>query len=319
MNIIEEIGQSKVIGITGHIRPDGDCIGSTLGLYNYLKLNCPELEVNVYLEKPGVEFNYLTGISDIKNEPDLDKEFDVFIVLDCSSIDRIEPFAECFNNSKKTICIDHHVSNNSFADVNLVKPDYSSASEVLYTTFDETKLNKAIAECIYTGIIHDTGVFKYSCTSAQTMTIAGKMMEMGIDYSDIIDNSFYKKTYVQNHILGRALMESVLFYDGKCIFSCISTEEMQFYGITGKELGGIVEQLRLTEGVEVAIFLYQTGDKEYKVSMRSKKEIDVSVIASEFGGGGHVRAAGFTGKGTIHSIINKISEMIEMQYNGENA
>ena len=146
------------------------------------------------------------------------------------------------------------------------------------------------------------------------MEIAGKMMQMGIDYSDIIDNSFYKKTYVQNQILGRALLESVLFYDGRCIFSSVTRDEMDFYGVTGRELGGIIEQLRLTEGVEVAIFLYETGDNEYKVSLRSKKDIDVSQIAVSFGGGGHVRAAGFSAKGTVHDIINRIGAMIEEQY-----
>lgn len=315
MNILEEIKDAACVGITGHVRPDGDCLGSTLGLYNYLKVNRPDLSVDLYLEQPGAEFSYLTGIDEILHTPK-NVAYDVFIVLDCGSIDRIEPFAQCFEQAKKTICIDHHISsqNNDFADINLVKPEASSASEVLYTTFDEDKVNKAVAECIYTGIIHDTGVFKYSCTSAKTMEIAGKMMEKGIAYSDIIDNSFYKKTYVQNQILGRALLESVLFYDGKCIFSNVTRDEMAFYGVTGKELGGIIEQLRLTDGVEVAIFLYETGDHEHKVSMRSKKQIDVAKIAAEFGGGGHVRAAGFTGKGTVYSIVNKIGEMIERQY-----
>ncbi len=314
MNVIEELKGAHVVGITGHIRPDGDCTGSTLALYNYLKKNMPDMDVSVYLEQPGEEFSYLSGYSDIRNTLEEDKKFDVFIVLDCSSIDRIEPFARGFENSDKTICIDHHISNNSFADVNQVVPDASSACEVLYDTLYDEKIDKAVAECIYTGIIHDTGVFKYSCTSLHTMEIAGKMMQMGIDYSDIIDNSFYKKTYVQNQILGRALLESVLFYDKKCIFSSVTRDEMNFYGVTGKELGGIIEQLRLTEGVEVAIFLYETGDDEYKVSLRSKKEIDVSAIAVAFGGGGHVRAAGFLAKGTVHDIINRIGEMIEEQY-----
>ena len=171
----------------------------------------PGMDVSVYLEQPGEEFSYLSGYSDIRNTLEEDKRFDVFIVLDCSSIDRIEPFARGFENADKTICIDHHISNNSFADVNQVVPDASSACEVLYDTLDDEKIDKAVAECIYTGIIHDTGVFKYSCTSLHTMEIAGKMMQMGIDYSDIIDNSFYKKTYVQNQILGRALLESVAF------------------------------------------------------------------------------------------------------------
>lgn len=314
MNVIEELKGAHIVGITGHVRPDGDCTGSTLALYNYLRKNVPDMDVSVYLEQPGEEFSYLSGYADIKNTLEVDKRFDVFVVLDCSSLDRIEPFAGGFEGAVKTICIDHHISNDSFADVNEVKPAASSACEVLYDTLEPDKIDKAVAECIYTGIIHDTGVFKYSCTSCHTMEIAGKMMQMGIDYSEIIDNSFYKKTYVQNQILGRALLESVLFYDGRCIFSSVTKDEMDFYGVTGKELGGIIEQLRLTDGVEVAIFLYESGDNEYKVSLRSKKDIDVSVIATSFGGGGHVRAAGFLAKGTVYDIINRIGELIEKQY-----
>ena len=304
----------KSVGITGHIRPDGDCTGSVLALYNYIVENMPETDVDLYLEQPGSEFYYLKNIDKIKNTPE-DKKYDVFFVLDCSSLDRIEPFISCFNNASKTVCIDHHVSNTGFTDLSKIESQASSACEVLYGTMDADKISRNVAECIYTGIIHDTGVFKYSCTSKKTMEIAGEMMEKGIDYSDIIDNTFYKKTYVQNQILGRALLESVLFYDGKCIFTTVTMDEMEFYGVTGRELGGIVEQLRLTDGVEVAIFLYQTGEEEYKVSLRSKKKIDVAAIATQFGGGGHVRAAGYTAKGAVYQIINSIGELIEKQYN----
>lgn len=304
----------KSVGITGHIRPDGDCTGSVLALYNYIVENMPETDVDLYLEQAGREFYYLKNIDKIKNTPE-DKKYDVFFVLDCSSLDRIEPFISCFNNASKTVCIDHHVSNTGFTDLSKIEPQASSACEVLYGTMDADKISRNVAECIYTGIIHDTGVFKYSCTSKKTMEIAGEMMEKGIDYSDIIDNTFYKKTYVQNQILGRALLESVLFYDGKCIFTTVTIDEMEFYGVTGRELGGIVEQLRLTDGVEVAIFLYQTGEEEYKVSLRSKKKIDVAAIATQFGGGGHVRAAGYTAKGSVYQIINSIGELIEKQYN----
>ena len=304
----------KSVGITGHIRPDGDCTGSVLALYNYIVENMPETDVDLYLEQTGSEFYYLKNIDKIKNTPE-DKKYDVFFVLDCSSLDRIEPFISCFNNASKTVCIDHHVSNTGFTDLSKIEPQASSACEVLYGTMDADKISRNVAECIYTGIIHDTGVFKYSCTSKKTMEIAGEMMEKGIDYSDIIDNTFYKKTYVQNQILGRALLESVLFYDGKCIFTTVTIDEMEFYGVTGRELGGIVEQLRLTDGVEVAIFLYQTGEEEYKVSLRSKKKIDVAAIATQFGGGGHVRAAGYTAKGSVYQIINSIGELIEKQYN----
>lgn len=312
MNIAEELAGAKTVGITGHVRPDGDCVGSCMGLYNYIIDNMPGIQVDVYLEKPGDEFGYINGIDEIKHEAD-DKAHDVFFVLDCSDVERFKPFVKCYNNSVKKICLDHHVSNGGFADASVIMPDASSTCEVLYGTLDDSLISKNTAECIYTGIIHDTGVFKYSCTSADTMTIAGRMMEKGIAYSDIIDNSFYKKTYNQNQILGRALLESVLFYDGKCIFSAVNRKTMDFYGVDGKALGGIIEQLRLTDGVEVAIFLYETGIHEYKVSLRSKSYIDVSRIAMHFGGGGHVRAAGCAMHGTVHDIINNIGAQLELQ------
>ena len=304
---------AQTIGITGHVRPDGDCVGSCLGLYNYIKQTMPEAQVQVYLEQPGAEFSYLSGIENIRSTADADRKFDVFFVLDCSDMERIRPFAACFANASRTICIDHHISNVKYADMNVVEPEASSTCEVLYKTLEEDQISKETAECLYTGIVHDTGVFKYSCTSKDTMAIAGRLMDKGIDYSEIIDSSFYKKTYVQNQILGRALLESVLFYQGQCIFSAVSQKEMDFYGVTGKELGGIIEQLRLTDGVEVAIFLYETGNSEYKVSMRSKKYVDVSRIATLFGGGGHVRAAGCTMQGTVHDIINNIGAQLELQ------
>jgi len=314
MNMRFELADAKTVGITGHVRPDGDCVGSVMGLYNYIKKNMPNIEVDAYLEQTGIEFGYIKNINAIKSVADVTKIYDVFVVLDCSDIERIRPFAQCFMNAKKTICIDHHASNNAFANINLVMPNSSSSCEVLYGTLEENEIDKDIAACIYTGIIHDTGVFKYSCTSQNTMAIAGKLMAKGIDYSDIIDNSFYKKTYIQNQVLGRALLESVLFYDKRCIFSVIYKKDMDFYGVDGKQLGGIIEQLRLTEGVEVAIFLYETGMNEFKVSMRSKKYINVSSIAVHFGGGGHVRAAGLTMQGTVHDIINNLGAQLESQF-----
>ena len=307
------IDQAGKIVILGHVNPDGDCVGSCLAVYNYIKEWDSTKAVTVRLERVPSKFSYLSGFDAIETEAG-EETYDLCICLDSSDEERLGDFKSCFDRSAKTICIDHHITNRGYAQENVIDGHASSACEVVYGQLDESRISKRVAECIYTGIIHDTGVFKYSNTSRKTMEIAGKMMEKGIDFGTIIDGSFYKKTYVQNQILGRALLESVLFYDGRCIFSSVTRDEMDFYGVTGRELGGIIEQLRLTEGVEVAIFLYETGDNEYKVSLRSKKDIDVSQIAVSFGGGGHVRAAGFSAKGTVHDIINRIGAMIEGQY-----
>lgn len=319
MTILEQMLEGTgSVALLGHIRPDGDCLGSTLGLYNYLGSHYPDVRTAVYLEEASPKFRYLSGFDEIRHEPD-GEQYDLCICLDCGDKDRLGVFSSVFEHSEKSLCMDHHVTNKRFADSNLLVPEASSTCEVLYGQLDEVKIDKTVAECIYTGIIHDTGVFKYSCTSGKTMEIAGKLMARGIDFGGIIDNSFYKKTYIQNQILGRALLESITFLEGKCIFSAIREDVMKFYGVDSKDMDGIIDQLRLTEGVEVAVFLYETGAHEYKVSMRSQCLVDVSRIASYFGGGGHVRAAGCTMAGSIHDVVNNLSGHIEKQLESEAA
>ena len=143
--------------------------------------------------------------------------------------------------------------------------------------------------------------------------VINTMMAKGINFSRIIDESFYRKTYVQNQIMGRAVLESVLFLEGKCIFSVVRKQDMDFYGVEASDLDGIVDQLRITEGVEVAIFLYETENHVYKVSMRSNNLVNVSQVAAYFGGGGHIRAAGCTMSGSVHDVINNLSALIEKQ------
>ena len=149
------------------------------------------------------------------------------------------------------------------------------------------------------------------------MEIAGKLMAKGIAFGRIIDETFFKRTYVQNQILGRALLESISFMDRKCIFAAVRQKDMDFYGAGSSDLDGIVEQLRVTDGVECAIFLHETENHVYKVSMRSNSQVDVSRIAAYFGGGGHVRAAGCTMSGSVHDVINNLSIHIAEQIGPE--
>lgn len=313
ININELCGPASSIAISGHIRPDGDCVGSTLGLYNYFKKIYPEKKISIYLEQPSMTFSYLKGFDEIITAPD-DNVYDLFFALDLGDKERLGNNAVFFETAGDTVCIDHHISNTGFARHDYIVPDASSTSELVYTVIDEDKVDEDIAKCIYTGIIHDTGIFQYSNTSERTMDICGRLMSFGFDFPKIIDETFYERTYVQNQILGRSILESIIFMDGKCIASAIDRKTMDFYGATSKDLEGIVNQLRYTKGVDCAIFMYESGPLEYKVSMRSNGVIDVSKIATTLGGGGHVRAAGFTMTGRYHDIINNISDMIEKQY-----
>lgn len=302
----------STVAIAGHIRPDGDCVGSCLATYNYIKDNYPQIKVDLYLEPIPNIFKFLNRSEEILNAYEPKEPYDLFIAQDCGDTGRLGEAAQYFEQAKKTICIDHHISNQSFADENYIFPHASSTSELVFELLEEKKITKEIAECIYVGIIHDTGVFQYSSTSAKTMNIAGKLMETGINFTEIVDKTFYTKTFNQNRVLGQALVDAKLELDGAVITSVITKEQMEEYEVLPKHLDGIVSQLRVTKDVEAAIFLYETDDG-YKVSMRSNGGVDVAKIAMEFGGGGHVRAAGVSMEGDAKDILDKILAKMQEQ------
>ena len=246
-------------------------------------------------------------------KPDAGAVYDLFITCDVSALDRLAVARKYFDAAKKTACIDHHVSNEAFADVNYIVPDASSTSELVYNLLDYDKMSLETAEALYMGIAHDTGIFRYSCTSPETMEAAAQLMRKGVDTAKITDRTYYEKTYVQNQILGRALLESIMVLDQRCIVSVVRLKEMEFFQAKPSDLEGIVSQMRQTKGVEVAMFLHETAPQTFKVSLRSKERVDVSRIAKYFGGGGHVRAAGVTMKGSVHDVINNLTALIEKQ------
>lgn len=317
MNIYEEVKEASTIGISGHIRPDGDCVGAVMGLYLYLSKVCPKASVQVFLEKPADIFSCISGIDKIHTDFVTDvQQFDVFIALDTVK-DRLGEAEKFFDGAKKRINIDHHISNKGCGDVNYLRPDASSTCELIYDVIeDKSWLDVEIAKALYIGMVHDTGVFQYSNTSPSTLRAAAELISFGFDFSEIIDKTFYEKTYVQNQILGRALLESILFMDGRCVVSMIDKKTMNFYQAKPYDLEGIVSQLRSTRGVECAIFMYQIDTLTYKVSLRSNGKVDVAKVAVFFGGGGHVRAAGATMQGTFHDIVNNLSAQIALQLDG---
>ena len=280
-NILEaSLEGAEHIVLLGHIHPDGDCIGTTLGLLNYLRENYPQIEAELFLDHPAAKFSYMNDFEKIHTEIVPEKQFDLCITLDASDKERLGGYAVYFDSAAKTLCI----------------------GSVMIDT-----------ECLYTGIVHDTGVFKYNSTTRKTMEIAGTLMEKGVNAAKIIDDSFYRKTYAQNQILGKALLGSTRILDGRCIFSVVSQKEMEFYGVDTNDLDGIIDQLRITEGVECAIFIYEKAFNEYKVSLRSNDYVDVSKVAAYFGGGGHIHAAGCTMQGHPRDVINNLTGHIEKQ------
>lgn len=311
MKINEIIGSAKTVGIAGHIRPDGDCIGSCMSLYNYLKKNRPDIEVKVHLEFVDDKFNIIENVDKIDTNGYDGTVYDLFIALDTASKDRLGFNAPFFDNAKRTACIDHHASNNGYADFNHIVAEASSASEVLYGFLDEDLIDKSVAEPMYMGISHDSGVFRFQSTTPRTMRIAAKMMEYGINVNKILEETFYSKTYNQLMVTAKIQSQTVLTLDGKCIYGYCTTDMMNEYGVTTNDLDAVVASIRNVSGIEVAMFIYQLDVDRFKVSLRSKEYVDVSEIAVEFNGGGHMHAAGFDVNGPLEEAIEKVLAKIK--------
>lgn len=311
INLMEVCKGANRIGISAHVRPDGDAVGSCLALYHYLKNMMPSAYIKVFLETPPSCFAKMQGISDIDSQFEKQEPFDVFFVLDVAK-DRLGEATKYFEQATTTVNIDHHISNaTGSGDINFVQPEAAATCQVLYELMDEQWIDAKVAEVLYIGIVHDCGVFQYSNTSSRTMEIASKLIAYGFNFSQLIEETFYEKTYLQNQLLGRALMESIRFMDGRCIVSCVDRRTMEFYEATPADLDGIVNQLRNTKGIDCAVFMYEISPMTFKVSLRSNEKLDVSKVAGFFGGGGHVRAAGCTLNGTFHDVINNVSAQIE--------
>ncbi len=314
IDLKKELKDVKYVAILGHIRPDGDCVGSCLGLYNYIVDNYDGIKVDVYLNPIPSCFGILENSNKIVNYIGFDfnddinefpkciqgsyvrkEPYDVVFALDCSDARRLGPAYSVFKNAKKTICIDHHMNTDGFADVDYIVADYSSTCELIYNILDYDKINKSVAECLYTGIVTDTGVFQYDCCKAHTMTAAGMLMEKGIDYSFLIEHTFYEKSFKQQKILGTSLINAKRVYDNRIIYSYMDKEKMEELEASPKDFEGVCEKLRETKGVSTSFFMYRQPDGKIKGSLRgTDNNVDLSRVAANMNGGGHKKAAGFS-------------------------
>ena len=312
--LLDLIENAKNIAITGHVSPDGDCTGSTLALYNYITENFEGKQVRVCLEKPSMKFSYMNGFDLISEDPFL--EADLLVSLDASDRERLGSRGVMLDTAKNSICIDHHVTNTNFAKFNIVEDFRSSTCELLYTLLDYDKISVNTAVCLYTGIVHDSGVFKYQSTTRQTMEIAGALIDKGFDFTKIIDDTYFKKDFNATKLLGLVLTNAKLIFDGKCCYGLLDYDTWTGYIDDKKKMDGIIDNLRNIDGVEIALFMYETAKDEHKVSLRSINA-NVSSIATALGGGGHMRAAGATVHGKADELLeNTILPMIKKELNG---
>lgn len=311
------IETANSICIIGHINPDGDCIGSTLGIYNYIKNKyADKKKVKVYLEEPSKKFNCLSGFSDISQSLNDAYTYDLAIMCDCSSEDRAKDYIEYFNNAKNRFVIDHHETNNLKAE-NIVLDSLSPAtSQLIYDLFDKEYIDKNVAECLYIGIAHDTGVFRYSNTNKKTFEIVAELIDKKINFSELLDKTIFIKTFQQKKIEAMIIERAKFLSNGKVLFAYVTENELYEYSLDKKDVDSVVGNLRETEGINIAVFAYEISKNVYKISLRSNGEkINCADFAKLNGGGGHKKAAGFTLNAELKEVINFLDKELEKVIN----
>lgn len=311
LEIKNAITKAKSIAICGHVKPDGDCLGSVLSLYEAIK----QVNKNVYPIKNDAIPDFL---SILKNTEDMVEyedglSFDLFISVDLSSTDRLGPCEEVFKSSNKTICIDHHKSNTYYADINLVDSNKSSTCELIYDLIEELGLEYTsdMANNTFIGILTDTNRFMYSSTSQRTLEVASILIEKDIDRDLIMQRLYQSKSLVSLKLTSMIIEKAKFLFDNKLSICAIRLDDLRSIGATRDDLEDKINLIRDIDTVELACLIKEDCENKYDVSFRSKNIIDVSEIALSLGGGGHLRAAGCSYYGNLDDLCEELMERFD--------
>ncbi len=304
--ILENVNNANSIVILAHENPDGDAIGTSLALYNALKMQGKE-NVDLIIPELPKTFSFLPGAEDIKTESDVEN-YDLAIAIDCAALEMLNGWKKYFENAKSTIVIDHHGTNTMYGDYNFVNPDAPACAEVMIVLLNyfNIDINKEIGTCLLTGIITDTGGFKYKGVTAETFEFVAALLRKGVNVSDTYRKVLQVKTRSAFELTRIANDRLEFLDDGKIAFTYVTEEDLDKVNSVPGDHEGIVDIGRDIEGVEVSIFVRANRHGKYKVSLRSNNKVNVAEIALLFGGGGHVKSAAFPTSESIESIKEKI-------------
>ena len=308
----EAIKNANKVCISSHVSVDGDNLGSITALYNFLK----DMGKDVTLLKSDIipnQYKFLPGLSEIVSPEDFSGECDLYFSMDCADLDRLGDNRDTFLDAKTRVVIDHHMTNEGYGNINFIEPEISSTcellSEILFRTCET--LSSDVATCLFTGLSTDTGRFLYTNVKAETFNVAEKLLSLGADMNLINLNIYQSKPIRKLRILEIGLEKMTEALDGALTYTVITRDDMEKAGAFIYDLDEIINFIRDTEGVSVSFIVKEVEDDVYKVSLRSKGDLDVSKVATEFGGGGHKNASGLTYKGKVDELINSLTEAIK--------
>ena len=319
--ILKKLKHAKKIALFSHLSADPDTIGSTLALYYALK--SLKKEVSCFCDDDTLEkFDFLDATK-IYNIDDINSDFDLFVAIDIANADRLGKFEEIFSKNKN-MRIDHHKSGDNFAELNFMKP-HSACSVLIFEILKKlkVKITKEIATLLYFGICGDTGGFRYNNTDALTFGVCEKLLNFGADIRRVYNEFFDKKTTPVLKLTSYVLMNAQTNEDIGYAILKLSKDDYQKFGVDETEYVGNLPNLYLNCGYKIAFIVKEKSDG-IRVSLRSKYNYDCSLIAEQFGGGGHRNASGinFENKSfdeVLTLVENAVAEFIKNFNNGEYA
>lgn len=307
--IIEKAKDYKNIYLSGHIHPDGDCVGATMAMVQLLENAGIQAKV-LLMEQPEV-YNYLPMTTYVQKECPTD--VDLLITLDASDVERLGDYGSLVGQVE-TINIDHHISNTEFGHINYVDGQASSTCEMIYYMVDNSEwMSKSVAEALYTGIIYDTGAFKHTNTQPSTHMAVAELLKYGIDFNWIVSRLFYEKPFKAYKAQSLAYDRLKLMANEQVAVSWLASEDFERLELAKEHVDSIVQFMADISGIQVAAFFYSVKKGTYKISLRSRGHVDVSKVAGAFNGGGHIKASGGSFDGEIDACIKAVVSEIEKQ------
>lgn len=311
------IDEANTICISAHIRPDGDAIGSMGAMYNFLK--DMGKDVTWLLPTKTNRFDFMAGINEAKSCFD-GTEYDLLISLDTSDEKRMNITKEDFNKAKKIIVIDHHKNNSIEGDLKIVDENAPANCEIVYKLIKnlDGKITKKIADYIYLGLMTDTGSFNYERTTSDTYYIAGNMLKCGAEFAKICKNANDTLSETRMKLIAYVISNMEVYMNGKIRIALVDEDIQNTLNATEDDVDGLVNYLRCIKGTIVAIYIRKIKNGMYKFSIRAEEPIDCSIICKMFGGGGHVRAAGFETydlEETKQKLILEIERLLNVENN----
>jgi bifunctional oligoribonuclease and PAP phosphatase NrnA len=318
--IINQLLSSNHVLLASHTNPDGDAVGSTIAMG--LLLAAIDKKITLYNESSiPVVYRFLPGVEMIENSINNANDFDTAIILDCSNLQRIGTAASMINDIPTIINIDHHISNSQFGSFQLIDTSASSTAEIIYRLIKKmgVAIDKTIATSIYTGILTDTGSFRFSNTNQAAFAICQEMVEKGVDPSDVAQHVYGRYSIGRIKLLNLALDSIEIFHNGKLSIMTVTQEMLSKTGTRTEDIDGLINYARRIEDVKIAALIHEKqngshnskGSKPFHVSLRSDGTVDVAAFAAFFGGGGHATAAGFEAQSVLAEIKSSIANLAE--------